>query len=382
MESSIWSTTFANKQLVGSGSFFETFRCQSISRSGPRADEYGQWFAVKRSLRPFRGKKDRGVYLREIALMELLGSPAGVGSDGEPMIGPHEHIVRHIRAWQEDMHFFVQMEFCPMNLTQYIAALHAEAAAAAAGTYVPASPSVSAATLLSAVTFGPPSSAPASATSPSDSSRSRSGSNTMLSDALLKNIMWQLASALAHVHSRGLVHLDIKPDNVLISFSGMLRLADFGQARLLRPPPPAAGSAAGASSPLISASASAHLALCPDFDMDGVEGDCVYMAPELLSGSFSSPSSGASSPRARGGASFAADIFSLGLLLVELASGVVLPHNGPLWHDLRKERGAAVHIHGRVSPMMEHVILNLLEPMPHKRPTARQICEWVQAHPE
>ena len=56
---------------------------------------------MKRSLKPFRGKRDRGLYLREVALMESLGS--------------HENIVRHIRAWQEDMHFFIQME-CQANM--------------------------------------------------------------------------------------------------------------------------------------------------------------------------------------------------------------------------------------------------------------------------
>lgn len=81
----------------------------------------------------------------------------------------------------------------------------------------------------------------------------------------------------------------------------------------------------------------------------------------------------------RKGPSSACDIFSLGLTLVELASGATLPKSGQLWHDLRDGR-AAKHIHGRVSAVMEHVILNLLEPQPDKRPTAKSISEWVQTH--
>jgi serine/threonine-protein kinase RIM15 len=41
-----------------------------------------------------------------------------------------------------------------------------------------------------------------------------------------------LLLALAHVHGRGLVHRDVKPDNLLVdAASGRLKLADFGLAR-------------------------------------------------------------------------------------------------------------------------------------------------------
>lgn len=40
----------------------------------------------------------------------------------------------------------------------------------------------------------------------------------------------QLAGALVHVHSRGYVHLDVKPANVLLTANGNLRLGDFGSA--------------------------------------------------------------------------------------------------------------------------------------------------------
>lgn len=227
-----------------------------------------------------------------------------------------------------------------------------------------------------------------------------------LSDSLLKNLTLQLSRALSHIHSRGLVHLDIKPDNILISFGGIVRLADFGQARMIGLPP---GSPLATGAGAAATATSAALSMCPEFDMDGIEGDSVYMvssktkqqsearkatrpvalrvelltvccsvcfvcssvqAPELLNGGGG---------RKGGGPSSACDIFSLGLTLVELASGSTLPKSGPLWHDLREGR-AARHIHGRVSSVMEHVILNLLEPQPEMRPTAKTISEWVQAH--
>jgi len=43
--------------------------------------------------------------------------------------------------------------------------------------------------------------------------------------------MAELAAAINHVHSLGFVHRDLKPDNVLISNDGHVRLSDFGLAK-------------------------------------------------------------------------------------------------------------------------------------------------------
>ena len=49
------------------------------------------------------------------------------------------------------------------------------------------------------------------------------------------------------------------------------------------------------------------------------EGDPKYLAPELMAGKFGAP----------------ADVFSLGITLLELASDLDLPRGGDLWHALR-----------------------------------------------
>ena len=62
----------------------------------------------------------------------------------------------------------------------------------------------------------------------------------LLPSALACKMMGQLAAALAHVHSHGLIHRDVKPSNCLVFFAAevhgeflgpALVLADFGMAR-------------------------------------------------------------------------------------------------------------------------------------------------------
>jgi serine/threonine-protein kinase len=44
-------------------------------------------------------------------------------------------------------------------------------------------------------------------------------------------ILQQLANALAHIHERNLVHLDIKPQNIMITDAGEVKIIDFGLAQ-------------------------------------------------------------------------------------------------------------------------------------------------------
>ncbi|CCE61345.1 hypothetical protein TPHA_0A02630 [Tetrapisispora phaffii CBS 4417] len=117
--------------------------------------------------------------------------------------------------------------------------------------------------------------------------------NTRLEDWRIWKIIVELSLALRYIHERfHIVHLDLKPANVMITFEGNLRLGDFGMAT--------------------------HLPL-EDKSFEN-EGDVEYIAPEIISDSIYD---------------YRADIFSLGLLIVEIAANVVLPDNGNAWHKLR-----------------------------------------------
>ncbi|RAQ93982.1 hypothetical protein A4R35_00460 [Thermogemmatispora tikiterensis] len=84
------------------------------------------------------------------------------------------------------------------------------------------------------------------------------GSRLLLSTVL--RAVSQLASALQYAHDAGVIHCDLKPDNVLLDAVGRLLLSDFGIGLL---------------------TTSFATALTPDA---GAEGSAVYMAPEQFVG--------------------------------------------------------------------------------------------------
>lgn len=98
-----------------------------------------------------------------------------------------------------------------------------------------------------------------------------------------------MAEALDHAHRRGVVHRDVKPENVLVDEDGQVRLVDFGLARLV------AGETGSA------ALTRPTQAL----------GTLRYMAPEQLD----APSE----------VDHRADVYSLGVVVYEMLTGVV-PH--------------------------------------------------------
>lgn len=90
-------------------------------------------------------------------------------------------------------------------------------------------------------------------------------------------LVLQMLQALSYLHRRGVLHRDIKPDNVLVSADGALKLADFG------------------------------LASARKQVTDGISlGSLPYMAPELLDGHAATEQS---------------DLYAVGLVAYEMLAG-------------------------------------------------------------
>lgn len=54
-----------------------------------------------------------------------------------------------------------------------------------------------------------------------------------LCSALVKHYTAQLVDAIAYIHSMGIIHRDVKPENVLIDAERRLKITDFGSAKLI-----------------------------------------------------------------------------------------------------------------------------------------------------
>jgi serine/threonine-protein kinase len=141
----------------------------------------------------------------------------------------------------------------------------------------------------------------------------------------------QLLSALGHAHSRGVVHRDVKPDNVLLVGGERVKVLDFGLARM-----------------------KGDLRLTATGEVFGTP---AYLSPEQATG---------------GAASGASDQYAAGVLLYEMLTGRP-PFVGPadevlLAHFKTPPRPPSELLGGRGIPAgVEAAVLRMLSKLPRER---------------
>lgn len=144
----------------------------------------------------------------------------------------------------------------------------------------------------------------------------------------------QIADALDHAHSRGVVHRDLKPSNVLVTPEGRAKVLDFGLA--IRTSDPAA-----------------DVTRSSRQNDTKLAGTLAYMAPETLRGEGSDARS---------------DIFALGAMLYQMAAGLP-PFRGSTVFELSSSilRDAPAPLPASTPPALRAVILRCLAKEPAQR---------------
>jgi beta-lactam-binding protein with PASTA domain len=145
-------------------------------------------------------------------------------------------------------------------------------------------------------------------------------------------IMVPLLSGLAAAHTAGIVHRDVKPENVLVAPDGHLKVVDFGLARAL------------------TMSSQTRTGL--------IIGTVAYLAPEQVTGT---------------GADARTDIYAAGIVLFELLTGTK-PHTGesPLsvaYKHVNEAIPAPSRLAGGISPEVDQLVLQATSRDPGGRPS-------------
>src|SRR5260370_1727035 len=116
--------------------------------------------------------------------------------------------------------------------------------------------------------------------------KDRSRGPTLDRDAISK-LGIQIAEALSAAHSKGVVHRDVKPGNIVVTASGPVKVLDFGLAKLI--------GSQGGNAPTKSLT-----------ETHAVTGTLPYMSPEQLRGREVDART---------------DIYALGVVLYEMSTG-------------------------------------------------------------
>ena len=114
-------------------------------------------------------------------------------------------------------------------------------------------------------------------------------------------IVEQICRGLECAHSRGVMHRDISPDNILVTFDGVAKVLDFGIAKEANSPGAEVSTTAGHYGETMASG--------------GVVGKQQYMSPERSIGEPAGPGS---------------DLYSLGLVMVQLLGAPIPPKGADL----------------------------------------------------
>lgn len=168
---------------------------------------------------------------------------------------------------------------------------------------------------------------------------------SLLSPEAAVVLLQPIADALTRAHDAGIVHRDVKPENIMIRADGSPVLMDFGIAQMI-------------DMPTLTATGT-------------ILGSPAHMAPEVIDGSE---------------VDTAADVFSFGTVLYWAISGC-LPFTGPnpsaLFRRILETDFDPLSRHSETAGMeLETLVGECLAKLPEMRPSARQVSARMRLHLE
>lgn len=113
-----------------------------------------------------------------------------------------------------------------------------------------------------------------------------------------------IISSLSYIHTKGIIHRDVKPENLIFDENGYLHLTDFGIARVWNP-------------------VNGHETSGTPGYMGIIMNRTNYLAPEVL---------------CRNNHGVAADYYAVGVIAYECMMGKVCVHDLNICRDLTKQR--------------------------------------------
>ncbi|HEY5336168.1 MAG TPA: protein kinase [Mycobacteriales bacterium] len=154
-----------------------------------------------------------------------------------------------------------------------------------------------------------------------------------------REVVAEVASALAYMHGRGVIHRDVKPANILFARDGGAKLTDFGIARVL-------GS--------------------PGLTQTGLlMGTAPYLSPEQVRGAPPTPAS---------------DVYSLGLVLLEALTGT-RAYPGTASESAIARLTRRPDVPPWLTPDLAAVVEEMTDDDPAARPTAIAVSRQLGARP-
>ena len=167
------------------------------------------------------------------------------------------------------------------------------------------------------------------------------------SERTLMKLLKHMSKALNKLHKNDLVHLDIKPGNIVIDFKGKYKLCDFGLATHLN----------------------------SEEEISEIEeGDSKYLAEEMLE------EQKLNKIRSKKLDLRKADIFSLGMVVFGIIAKqqVEVPGAGPHWHNLRKGDLPELEHLPEYSRELKMLVRKMLHPDFRRRPTASEVLQYIK----